>query len=79
LLGENAVTLQGSSNLFRQRPLKLEARPRGPDSGSWNAHLWNNVDTGNETDNVPSVATGDFHTEYNSDGKMIGAFGADQQ
>ncbi|MCY4300305.1 MAG: hypothetical protein OXC68_01030 [Aestuariivita sp.] len=50
-------------------------------SGSWRAQLWNTGSgtCGAEEDNIPNVATGDFHTLYNNDGKMIGAFGADQQ
>jgi len=78
-LKSSAIQDNGATATLASKTVWTIDGTKAPDSGSWNAHLWNNVDTGNETDNVPSVATGDFHTEYNSDGKMIGAFGADQQ
>ena len=51
------------------------------DSGNWDAQLWNTstASGGVEPDRIPGVVTGTFHTLYNDDGKMIGAFGADQQ
>ena len=43
-------------------------------SGQWSGALYNNGDDG-----VPQVATGTFYTEFNRDGKMVGAFGAKKQ
>ena len=43
------------------------------DSGQWSGAL---KDLG--ADGVPKVATGTFYTEYGTDGKMVGAFGANK-
>ena len=43
-------------------------------SGEWSGALKDNGDDG-----VPSVGTGTFYTTFGSDGKMVGAFGANKQ
>ena len=43
-------------------------------SGEWSGALRNQG-----MDGVPSVATGTFYTEYGTDGRMVGAFGANKQ
>ena len=43
-------------------------------SGEWSGSLRNQGDDG-----VPQVATGTFYTEYNRTGRMVGAFGANEQ
>ncbi len=43
-------------------------------SGEWSGSLRNQGDDG-----VPQVATGTFYTEYGTAGKMVGAFGANEQ
>ena len=42
--------------------------------GSWTGSLQENGD-----DNVPGIATGTFYSTYGTDGKMVGAFGANKQ
>ena len=44
------------------------------DSGNWTGNLRENG-----TDGVPKVATGTFYSEYNTAGKMVGAFGANKE
>ena len=44
------------------------------DSGNWTGSLQENGDDG-----VPAIATGTFYTEYGTAGKMVGAFGANEQ
>ncbi len=44
------------------------------ESGSWTGSLQENGDDG-----VPAIATGTFYTEYDTAGKMVGAFGANKQ
>ena len=43
-------------------------------AGQWSGALKNNGD-----DDVPRVATGTFHSEYGTAGRMVGAFGANKQ
>ena len=43
-------------------------------AGQWSGSLQNNGDDG-----VPQVATGTFHSEYSTSGRMVGAFGAKKQ
>ena len=43
-------------------------------AGSWQGNLWENGD-----DNVPSIATGTFHSVYGTAGRIVGAFGVDKQ
>lgn len=43
-------------------------------SGEWSGALKDNGDDG-----VPSVGTGTFYTTFDSDGKMVGAFGVNKQ
>ena len=44
------------------------------ESGTWSGPLY---DTGEE--GVPEVAAGTFYTEYGTAGRMVGAFGANEQ
>ena len=44
-------------------------------SGQWSGALWDN----DATTTVPQVATGTFHSTYGTDGRMVGAFGADEE
>ena len=43
-------------------------------SGAWSGSIQNNGDDG-----VPRVASGTFHSEYSTSGRMVGAFGANKQ
>ena len=46
----------------------------GAASGEWSGNLHEEGDDG-----VPAVATGTFHSEYSTAGRMVGAFGANKQ
>ena len=43
-------------------------------AGSWSGQLWEEDDDG-----VPEVVTGTFYSEYGTAGKMVGAYGANEQ
>ena len=44
------------------------------DSGQWSGQFYDNGDDG-----VPEAATGTFYSEYGTAGRMVGAFGANEQ
>ena len=46
----------------------------GSASGEWSGSLQDNDDAG-----VPKVGSGTFHTTFNDDGRMVGAFGVNKQ
>ncbi|MCY4393573.1 MAG: hypothetical protein OXC10_00335 [Rhodospirillaceae bacterium] len=51
----------------------IDGTPAGA-AGQWSGSLKDNGDDG-----VPKVATGTFHSEYSTSGRMVGAFGANKQ
>ena len=50
-------------------------------SGTWKGNMYDEAVTGDDDDgsNLPTTATGTFYSEFSTNGRMAGAFGADKE